>query len=304
MFKRFSFSLLILVCFYAAGTANRAQANGQDDKGQQVPADITTLQGDVSDAISQMGQAFDSAAFVMTPEDEYYLGRAVAAEIIKTYKLYTADPALTDYLNKICQAIIVNSPKPTLFAGYEVEILDTDEICAFATPGGHIFISRGLIACASSEDALAAVIAHEAAHIQLRHVAAILQQDKTLQQLNAVAERAASIASRNLTADESFTLFNESYKKTVNTLLRDGYSSIQEFEADRMAKDLLTAAGYNPAALLDILQSIDKKPAAGNMSMTHPSPAVRIANLGTVYGGMGRDTQPYRQPRFSAAVKP
>jgi predicted Zn-dependent protease len=66
----------------------------------------------------------------MTLEDDYYAGRAVAAEILKSYRVFTEDPELARYLNKICLAIVINSPRPVLFNGYHVQVLDSDEISA------------------------------------------------------------------------------------------------------------------------------------------------------------------------------
>jgi len=302
MFRKFSVPLFFVLLFCVTGLM-RPVFTGAQQSGKN--SDLNTLKGDVSSAFGQMEQAAASAD--MTPEDEYYLGRAVAAEILKTYKPYIADPALTEYLNKICLAITVNSVRPTLFAGYHVEILDTDEICAFASPGGHIFISRGLVAIAPSEDTLAAVIAHEVAHVQLRHVVTIIQNERTVQQLSDAAQRAASIASRSLTAQERAVLFRESISVSVNTLFRDGYSQEQEFQADKMARLLLISAGYDPDALRQILEILDKKDQTGNMSKTHPSPAMRISSLGNLpanyRSGTGQETLSARKSRFDSVVK-
>jgi len=64
----------------------------------------------------------------ITPEGEYFLGRAVAANILTRYRLQTNIPALTAYLNRICNALVINSIRPEIFNGYRVAILDTDEI--------------------------------------------------------------------------------------------------------------------------------------------------------------------------------
>ena len=101
--------------------------------------------------------------------DEYVVGRDVAAAILSNYKIYDKNPALTSYLNKILTALVVNSPRPAAYNGFSAAILDSDTINAFATPAGHIFVTRGLLNAAKSEDALAAVLAHELSHIQLRH---------------------------------------------------------------------------------------------------------------------------------------
>ena len=298
MLRKISVILLALVCC-APVLVRPVFVEAQAGKG----SDMNTLMGDVSGAFAQMNEALAPSALDMTLEDEYYLGRAVAAEILKVYDPYTADPALTKYLNKICMAITVNSVRPMLFAGYHVEILDTNEICAFASPGGHIFISRGLIACAASEDALAAVIAHEVGHIQLRHAVTIIQNERTVQSLSSAMERAASIASRNLTVQERSILFKESLTGAINILFRDGYSREQEFEADWAANLFLIGAGYDPGALGELLKVLQAKLLTGNMSKTHPSPAQRLAALKNTQGGTGRETLSARRPRFNSTVK-
>ena len=306
MRRNFSVFFFLVILLGIAGPMRLVRAEGQHDRSGNAPFDMNTLRGDVSSALSQMDEALGPSPGDMTLEDEYYLGRAVASEILKTYKPYTGDSALTAYLNKICLTITVNSSKATLYSGYHVEILDTNEICAFASPGGHIFISRGLIACASSEDALAAVIAHEVAHIQHRHVAAMLESERTVNQLTAAADRAASMAARNLSAQEkNALLFRESLSVSVNMLFRDGYSRDQEFEADREARLLLIGSGYDPEALGEILGVLSQRSQPGNMSRTHPSPAERIMRLAGFQGqsGTGRSTLPLRVPRFNSALR-
>ena len=278
----------------------------QDQSNAASPFDMDVLMGDISGAFAQMEAALSPSALEMTPEDEYFLGRAVAAEILKVYKPYTRNPALTAYLNNICRALAINSSKPSLFSGYWVEILDTGEICAYATPGGHIFISRGLIDCALSEDHLAAVVAHEISHIQLRHMTSIITHERSIQDLMGAAERAATIASRNLTAQERAVLFQESLGVSTNTLFLNGYHKEQEFEADRLARLLLIAAGYNPASLGDLLRILEPRLTSGNMSKTHPGPNERIASLGNLPGniqtGTGADTQNARNGRFNSVL--
>ena len=92
----------------------------------------------------------------ISPEQEYIIGRSVAAKVLSNYKLYNNKEA-TKYVNEICTAITSSSDMPTLYNGYVVGILDSKEINAISTPGGHILVTKGLLECASSEDAVAAV---------------------------------------------------------------------------------------------------------------------------------------------------
>jgi predicted Zn-dependent protease len=261
---------------------------------------------DISGAFSQMETAFESSQEKMTPEDDYYVGRAVAAGILKNYPVYTGNPDLTRYLNKICLAVVINSRQPVLFNGCHVEILDSDEINAFATPGGHIFLTRALVECAGSEDALAAVIAHEIAHIQLRHAAEIIENQRLVQDLSASADRAASIAAREIGAAERAVLFRESVRETVNVLLKNGFTQAQEFDADAAAMALLAGAGYNPQGLIEILKVLDtrQKNHPGGFNATHPAPGQRIRNAERFAGNYRfQDTGSYRRNRFKSLLQ-
>ena len=286
----------VLFCAAALIAAAESQSDGAFSFG------TGAFSGDIESAFSEMESALKTAEDEFSLEDEYYLGRAVAAQILSAYTLYTKDPSMVTYLNKICQAVTVNSPRPLLFNWYHVEILDSQEINAFATPGGHIFLTKGLVDCADSEDALAAVIAHEVAHIQLRHAAAVIQNQRLVGDLSKTAGRAASIASRNLSPEERAVLFSDNVTLTINTLLRNGYSRTQEFEADSTAVSLLRAAGYDPSALRAVLRLLERIQTSrpGGFNNTHPTPAARIDSLERIsLSGRGYNTRSFRDSRFT-----
>ncbi|MBW2091638.1 MAG: hypothetical protein JRI34_05880, partial [Deltaproteobacteria bacterium] len=91
-----------------------------------------------------------------TPEQEYYIGRAVGATILNQYRPYE-EPEANLYLNLLGQTLAQFSELPETFNGYHFLILDADDINALSAPGGLIFVSRGLLRCCEHEDALAAV---------------------------------------------------------------------------------------------------------------------------------------------------
>jgi len=232
-----------------------------------------------ADAITLSSQAIGRATEEITPEQEYYIGRAVAANILSTYKLWDQNPQLIAYINQICNAIVINSPRPDIFNGYHVMLLDSDEINAFATSGGHIFITRGLVAVAKSEDALAGVIAHEIAHIQLQHSIKSIKTSRITQALLVTGASAAGAAA-GYDVNELTDVFNESVGEIVTTMVNNGYSQTQEFDADNTALGLLAATGYNPSGLVDMLKELNKIQGSksGGFSKTHPTPAQRITN--------------------------
>jgi predicted Zn-dependent protease len=273
--------------------------------GAQVAGAFGVIDQDTANAITRSSDAIGKAVEEITPEQEYYIGRAVGANILTSYKIWNGGPALTAYLNRICGAIIINSPRPEIYSGYHVNILDSTEINAFATSGGHIFITRGLIACADSEDALAGVIAHEIAHIQLQHSLKAIKNSRITQALLVTGTSAASVAG-NTSVKELADIFDESVNEIVTTMVTKGYSRDQEFDADSTALSLLASAGYEPSALIDMLKSLEKNQGkqSGGFTKTHPTPAQRISSAEKLVPQYRvPDTRSVRQARYRAAVQ-
>lgn len=245
---------------------------------------------EIDKGISDTIDALSTAMEKFTPQDEYFIGRTVAASILEKYPLYKGAPRTQQYLNQICTAITVNSPLPYLYNKYCVGILDTDEITAYSTPGGHIFVSRGLIACANSEDALAAAIAHEVAHIQLKHNISAISASRFKNAGLTGAETIRKIVNSENQANEFKPEFIKNMEddlwqmktELVSNLLDSGFSQSQEYDADDEALKLLHDAGYDPSALIDILQAMKENTDSSIKNKgwfkTHPSPDKRIKN--------------------------
>ncbi|MDR1129298.1 MAG: M48 family metalloprotease [Treponema sp.] len=249
------------------------------------------------------GRKAESADY--TPEDVYYLGRAVAANIVSRYRPYRQNRGLSGYLNSICTALIINSPAgtPAVYNGYHVQVLDSGEINAFASPAGHIFITRGLVGCAPSEDALAAVIAHEIAHVQLEHSISLLSDRDIglMLELDEVARRSRQRAARLRPVSERIGSLRESVQAMTDALFTNGYTRKQEFDADIYALSLLAAAGYQPSALADLLRVIQQRQAGsrGAVYGTHPAPALRINNIQGRIARSSANNAALRKNRFA-----
>jgi predicted Zn-dependent protease len=281
------------------------------DVGAQVGGALGVIDQGTASQISNIAQAagtavaaWERAAEEITPEQEYFIGRAVGANILTTYRIWNGNPALTNYLNLICAAITINSPRPDIFQGYHVAILDSNEINAFATPGGHIFVTRGLISVARSEDALAGVIAHEVAHIQLKHGLKSIRDSRIFEAIVVTGAAAASVAT-DMDTNQLTDVFTGSVGEIVQTLITNGFSREQEFEADNTAMALMAAAGYNPQGLIDMLRELRTVQTAGvGFGRTHPTPADRITNAErTVRNHNVADNSAHRQARFIAATR-
>jgi predicted Zn-dependent protease len=104
------------------------------------------------------------AAKGISDSEEYYIGRAVAARLMARNSLSQNQDATT-YINEVGQAVAKKSSMPRTYRGYHFGILETSDANAYACPGGIILITRGLIKECQNEDELAAVLAHEVAHI-------------------------------------------------------------------------------------------------------------------------------------------
>jgi predicted Zn-dependent protease len=278
----------IFLCVWLVGLGSVIFAEGTQDA------------NDINRAFSEMETAA-AGDKELTPVDEYYLGRAVGAAILGRYRALS-NPVLTAYLNKICETIALNSQNPTLYNGYRVMVLDSEEINAFATTGGHIFLTIGLVRAAESEDMLAAVIAHEMAHIQLRHSVEMIKNARFYRDLSATADRASEIAER---ASGERQLFDSSVREMVNTLLTNGYSQTQEFDADKHALTLLAQAGYDPSSLVEVLRVLARTQprTLSGMYKTHPDPLVRVSNAERNMVRRPQDTRSYRTSRFRSAVR-
>jgi len=299
--KKLTMFLCLAMCIFVQAAYSQGQSQGKNNSGMGG----SSAQGFADGAFGDMGKAFNNAESEPTPQDAYYLGRAVAANILASYKPYTANQELTRYLNRICQTLVINSSQPSAFQGYHVIILDSPEFNAFATPGGHIFLTKKLVETATSEDMLAAAIAHELAHIMLKHGLKLIDDMSLATEAADMANRGAALAG-NSAAVQRLLQYRNSVSQILDTMMKSGYAKPQEFAADATAAELLAASGYNPKALLEILRTLQQVQGSqrGGFNSTHPSPAERIANVqGAVNRYSVTDTSSYRASRFKSTVK-
>ncbi len=256
-----------------------------------------------AESINRSAEAVEKTFKDITPEQEYYIGRAVAATVLKTYKVYD-DPEWTHYVNVLGKALALASDKPETFGGYHFIILDTDEINAFGAPGGFIMISRGMLRCCKTEDALAAVLAHEVGHVENQHGLKAIKKGRLTSALTILALEGAKQLGGEQLAELTKT-FESSISDITSTLMNSGYSRQTEFEADRSAVKIMSRVGYQPAALVDMLREMKKnlKPGGLDFAKTHPDPDIRIAEIEK---GIGRDLSvtvvDARQRRFEKAL--
>ncbi|HMO18132.1 MAG TPA: M48 family metalloprotease [Oligoflexia bacterium] len=248
---------------------------------EQALSSTGLVSGGQASALFRFGSSISDGVKGFTPEEEYYLGRSVSATILSKYKPYN-NQTLNQYASKIANVLVSVSDKPETFSGYRVMILDTPEINAVSAPGGFIFISRGFVSLLPNEDAFAAVIAHEIAHIAMNHGTKAISESNISSAFLALGKETAQARTGAITSQLT-SVFGDSVTDITNTLLEKGFSRSQEYDADQYAITLLTRAGYNPVSLETALSAISttngKKDSGGWMS-THPAPLDRIERLG------------------------
>ena len=239
----------------------------------------------------------------ITPEQEYYIGRSVAATLLGQYKPYD-DPVLTHYVNVLGQILARASTKPETFGGYHFLVLDADEVNAFAAPGGLILVSRGLLKCCKTEDELAAILAHEVGHVQNEDGLRAISKSRLTSALTILAtESAKGLGGEQLA--EVTKAFEGSINDVTQTLVVNGYSRRQEYQADAAAVKIMEAVGYDPNALVAMLSEMNRQVHTDGpgFAKTHPSPNDRIQEVQALITAKPAQQMPSeRQHRFETAM--
>lgn len=249
-------------------------------------------------SIRRTGERMERSFEDFTPEQEYYIGRSVAATVLDQYPPYENEEA-NEYLGAIGQILALSSDRPSLFADYSFQVLDDDEVNAFATPGGHIFLTRGMVRLAENEDQLAAVVAHEIAHVVESHGLQTIRTSRITAALTSAAITGAQFATSAEIA-ELTEIFEDTIDDVTQTLFTAGYSRSAEREADQGAVTILRRAGYAPSALATFLEHMDAiwEPDGPGLARTHPSPGDRLSDVREVLRDDDPEVDPRRTERF------
>lgn len=247
--------------------------------GTSVGAGMGKISYEDKERIDRLAAKTEKAARPMTEQEEYYMGRAVAATILSRYRLYTNDP-LTRYVNLVGQAVALASDRPFTYGGYRFAILDTEEVNALACPGGTIFITRDMLKRARDEEELASLLAHEVGHVNHKDGAGAIQRSRWVQVVTSLgAETARKLSGAEL--DTLVSLFEESVSDVVKTLVINGYSRQQEMAADLSAMTFVHRIGYDPNGFTDYLERLAKEQSSGasrGLFATHPRMTERLSN--------------------------
>src|SRR5215468_5533874 len=206
-------------------------------------------------------------------EKEVALGRQLAAEVDRESKFVT-DPIVTEYVNRVGQNIVLHSDVKTPVT---IKVIDSNEVNAFALPGGHLYVNRGVIETADNEAELAGVIAHETGHVAARHG---VEQASKANLINY-----GSIPLIFLGGIGGFAIRQAAGLAVPLGFLK--FSRGAEEEADRLGAQYMWASGYDPHAMVTFFEKLEakekKKPGTiAKVFSTHPMTNDRIKEVGNL----------------------
>lgn len=200
-------------------------------------------------------------------EKEIALGKGLAQQVERQAKIID-DPIIAEYVNRVGQNLVRNSDAKVPFT---IKVIDTEDVNAFALPGGFFFVNSGLILKAETEAELAGVMAHEIAHVAARH--------GTRQ---ATRGELAQLATIPLIFMGGWTGYG--IRQAASILVPIGYLQFSrefESEADMLGLQYMYKTGYDPGAFVDFFEKIEslekKKPGTiSKVFSTHPPTDARI----------------------------
>jgi len=208
-------------------------------------------------------------------QEEIQIGREITGNLLGAAPL-VKDAALQKYVNQVGRWVANQSERADL--PWHFGVIESEDINAFAAPGGYVIITKGLYRKLENEAQLAGVLSHEIAHVVKNHHLKILQQSQLL-------DLGAGLLGQKLGKDN----------KTVQNLIGSGaeicarsLDKNAEFEADRMGVVLTARAGYEPYGLPEVLQTIGQtgkdESSVALLFKTHPHPDDRLVKLDDAIG--------------------
>ncbi|HTY63006.1 MAG TPA: M48 family metallopeptidase [Acidobacteriota bacterium] len=214
------------------------------------------------------GRIFGILPNFVSMEKEIALGNQLAAEFEQTARM-VEDPVICEYVDRIGQSIVKHSDAKVPF---HIKVVDTDEVNAFAFPGGYFYVNKGLLLAARSEAEMAGVMAHEISHVIARHATARMSKAQYIQ--------FAAIPALFVGGYWAQMGIQNAMGLGINLELL-GITRESEREADQLGIQYLWNSGYDPNAFVSFFEKMqeEEKSKPGRLSgwfRTHPSTTNRI----------------------------
>ncbi|MCT7978643.1 M48 family metallopeptidase [Laspinema olomoucense] len=219
----------------------------------------------------------------MSDAQEVALGQQINQQILSRQFRRYGNTQINNYVTEVGDRLVAQSDRPNL--PYTFQVVEDDSINAFATMGGFVYVTTGLLQAMDNEAQLAGVMSHEIGHIVSKH---------SIRQMREV------IIARGL-AGAAGVDSNIAVQLGVELALRLPRSRQHEYEADRGALAILLNTGYSPLGLVQFFEKLLDKPSPPTFLSTHPASSDRIAALEQMIPaaqanqGMGLDGAAYRE---------
>jgi beta-barrel assembly-enhancing protease len=259
---------VLLVFSMCVGTLAVAQEPAQEPAADnQRPAGVKPGSIDDVSAIGSRDIGGRGLGNWYSTQSEISMGRQYAAQIDHSTKFVT-DPVVTEYINRIAQNLVRNSDAKIPFT---VKVIDSDEINAFALPGGFFYVNSGLILAADAESELAGVMAHEMSHVIAHHAARQMTRSQYA--------RLGTIPLIFVGGMAGYGAYEAASVAVPITFLK--FSREFEAQADYLGVQYMYKAGYDPESFISFFEKIEaqEKHKPGMMAKTfedHPPTPDRI----------------------------
>lgn len=218
----------------------------------------------------------------LSDNQEVALGGQINEQLLsQEFDLYS-NSAVTNYVKDVGQSLVPSSSRPDI--PYTFQVVDSDQVNAFATMGGYVYVTTELLRTADNEAQLASVLGHEIGHIAGRHAV------KQMREM-AIASGVASAAGLDQNAAVAIG---------VELALRRPNSREDELEADRLGLTNLINAGYAPIGMVQFMEKLLSQGSIPSFLSTHPATSTRVERLNELIDptnatvGKGLDSSYYR----------
>ena len=247
--------IVFLICILSSSNSSAFDLGGLGDSLGDIGSVLTdkadkkdTEKKDSGGAGGLLGMLMDTAesAGGMGPVEEYFIGRKITARVIDEYPPVENKDELVRYVNRVGATVALASTAPYLYRPYIFIVGESDQINAFAAPGGIIVITTGMLKFLKNEDELAVILGHEIAHVELHHGVKSVGNEKMIKLLNGIATFAAGSATSGPSGLKKMAM-DKLMEFVMNTLMdkmRNGYGVELESEADTRGIELALNAGY------------------------------------------------------------
>ena len=251
---------------------------------------------------------FQEANKEFSTDDEIALGNGVTAGVLGATRLH-ADQSLQRYVNRVGKWVAMHSDRADL--PWSFGVMDTETINAFAMPGGSVLVSYGLVKRLANESELAGVLAHEIAHVVMKHQLSAIQSTLNSDVWASLGKDAAGQAIGRRGGD-AFGLKNAAASAGVEAVKSGVFlrplDRGMEYDADRMGVVLAARSGYDPYGLVAVLSMLAQVKGDGSGAAifdTHPAASDRIAELEGFMARLGDRVAslPQVEGRFRQVVK-